>query len=122
MEKLVSESPAQGSSWVWRYLPRGSTLPEDVWLQRHRGVLVLLWLHVPVVLTVAVAQDVGLLHAGVETGIVAAFATLASASREFRRLSTVWLGRYHRRRSTTTPRRSRSRGSGRRSTASSSSP
>src|SRR5438477_552575 len=32
---------------LWRHLPKGSTLPDEVWAQRHRWILVLLWLHVP---------------------------------------------------------------------------
>jgi signal transduction histidine kinase len=76
-------------STLWRHLPRGSTLPEEVWRQRHRGILVLLWLHVPAVFTVAMTQDVGVVHAVLETGIIVALATLAIASREHRRLSTV---------------------------------
>ena len=64
-------------------------MPEDVWRQRHRGILVLLWLHVPAMLIIAIAQDVGAAHAAFETGVVVALATLATASREHRRLSTI---------------------------------
>jgi signal transduction histidine kinase len=74
---------------LWRHLPRGGALPEDVWRQRHRGILVLLWLHVPVILTIAIAQDVGVAHAAFETLIIVALAGLATASREVRRLSTI---------------------------------
>jgi signal transduction histidine kinase len=72
-----------------RHLPRGGALPEDVWRQRHRGILLLLWLHVPVILTIAIAQDVGVAHAAFETLLIVALAGLATASREFRRLSTI---------------------------------
>ena len=74
---------------LWRHLPRGGALPEDVWRQRHRGILVLLWLHVPAMLIIAIAQDVGASHAAFETGVVVALAALATASREHRRLSTI---------------------------------
>jgi len=60
-----------------------------VWWQRHRGILVVLWLHVPVVLTVAIAQGVGLPHAVVETSAVAGLAALATASTRHRALSMV---------------------------------
>ena len=70
-------------------LPSGDSLPEEVWWQRHRGILVLLWLHVPVVLTVAIAQGVGLPHAVVETSAVAGLAALATASTRHRALSMV---------------------------------
>ena len=43
---------AGAAAWARRdlgcCLPRGPTLPYSVWWQRHRGILVLLWLHVPV--------------------------------------------------------------------------
>jgi hypothetical protein len=29
------------------HLPHGGTLPDEVWRSRHRGILLLLWLHVP---------------------------------------------------------------------------
>ena len=74
--------------WL-RFLPRGTALPEDVWWHRHRGILAVLWLHVPGVFGVAMAQHVGLVHAAVETSIIIGFATLATASIRHRTLSTV---------------------------------
>ncbi|MFL6205197.1 MAG: putative bifunctional diguanylate cyclase/phosphodiesterase [Acidimicrobiales bacterium] len=71
------------------YLPTGASLPEEVWWQRHRGILILLWLHVPVVFTIAIAQGVGLLHAMVETSAVVALAALAWGSAPHRALSMV---------------------------------
>ena len=70
-------------------LPTGASLPDEVWWQRHRGILVLLWLHVPVVLTVAIAQGVGLPHAVAETSAVAGLAALATSSTRHRALSMV---------------------------------
>ncbi len=75
--------------WIGRYLPRGTSLPEEVWEQRHHGILVILWLHVPVVLIVALARGVGLPHGLLETIPVVGFAGLATASRPHRRLSMV---------------------------------
>jgi signal transduction histidine kinase len=89
MDNLALQTVELRPNGLWRHLPRGGSLPEDVWRQRHRGILVLLWLHVPAILVIAIAQDVGSAHAAFETGIVAAFATLATASREHRRLSTL---------------------------------
>lgn len=74
---------------VWRHLPRGGALPEDVWRQRHRGILVLLWAHVPVILVIALVRDVGAAHAAFETGLVVGLAALATASLAHRRLSTI---------------------------------
>jgi signal transduction histidine kinase len=66
-------------------LPRGRTLPEAAWLRRHRALLALLWLHVPIVLTYGLASDVSTWHALAETApiaILAGAATLASAHRK----------------------------------------
>ena len=71
------------------YLPRGRALPADVWWQRHRGILALLWLHVPVLVALALSRGVGLVHGTLEAAVVASFAGLATAGRPHRRLSTV---------------------------------
>jgi diguanylate cyclase (GGDEF)-like protein/PAS domain S-box-containing protein len=72
-----------------RHLPTGSTLPDAVWKQRHRGILTLLWLHIPVVATVAVAQGVGVVHAAFETSIIVLFAVGASLLRHSKREATI---------------------------------
>ncbi|MEY2421231.1 MAG: two-component system, NarL family, sensor histidine kinase BarA [Acidimicrobiaceae bacterium] len=89
MDNAAIQTVELRPSGLWRHLPRGGALPEDVWRQRHRGILVLLWLHVPAVFIIAMAQDVGVAHTAVETGIVVALAALATESREHRRLSTI---------------------------------
>src|SRR5438132_1429819 len=89
MNDLALHPDAARPSGIWRYLPRGGTLPEDVWQQRHRGILVLLWLHVPAIFAFAIAQDVGFAHAVFETGLIVGLAGLATASRPHRRLSTI---------------------------------
>ena len=38
-------------------LPRGGALPEQVWLARHRGICVLLWVHVVALLAIGVLRD-----------------------------------------------------------------
>jgi len=76
-------------SRLWRLLPKGSTLPEDVWRQRHRGILVLLWLHIPVIFIVAIALGYSAAHGVVETSIIVSLAAVATATRDRRRLSTV---------------------------------
>ena len=70
-------------------LPRGGSLPEDVWRSRHRGILVLLWLHVPLVFAIATVQGLSVVHATLETGLVVVLAALAHWSQPFRRLSTT---------------------------------
>ena len=65
------------------FLPTGASLPEEVWWQRHRGILVLLSLHVPIVFTVAIAQGVGVSHAIFETSAVVGLAALAWAWQQY---------------------------------------
>ncbi|MEY2460733.1 MAG: two-component system, NarL family, sensor histidine kinase BarA [Acidimicrobiaceae bacterium] len=89
MDNVALQTLELHPSGLWRHLPRGGALPEDLWRQRHRGILVLLWSHVPVILVIAISQDVGLPHAAFETGLVIGLAWLATASREHRRLSTI---------------------------------
>jgi len=75
--------------WLARALPRGRSLPLELWQQRHHGILVLLWLHVPVLFTAALVQDPRLGHAVFEAGIVASLAALAVAAHRHIALSTV---------------------------------
>ena len=68
-------------------LPRGQTLPHEVWQQRHRGLLALLWLHALALPVFAVLQGQGVLHSVAEGAIPAALAALAHAARHRRRFS-----------------------------------
>ena len=82
----------QQTSWtalLREWLPRGSTLPDEVWARRHRGILTLLCLHVPVIFTMGIVQGVGVAHATFETGIVASFGAMALYLRPHRRESTI---------------------------------
>jgi two-component system sensor histidine kinase/response regulator len=72
------------------YLPRGGTLPDDVWRTRHRGILVVLWLHVPALFLLAVARGNSLLHCLVEAAVVASPAVAAQLSMSRRRESTIF--------------------------------
>ena len=72
-----------------RWLPEGSMLPEDVWVRRHRGVLTLLWLHVPALFLFALLRGQTVGHSLFEGSTVAAFAVAAIACRSQRRTSTV---------------------------------
>ena len=75
---------------VRRWFSSGSTLPDDVWAQRHRWILVLLWLHVPGVFVFALVQGNEIGHSAVEASFVGAFAVAATLlPREHRRLATV---------------------------------
>jgi signal transduction histidine kinase len=60
-----------------RSLPRGGSLPEELWRQRHRFIVALLWAHVMVIPAFAVVRGFSFSHALVEAAPVAAFTTLA---------------------------------------------
>jgi diguanylate cyclase (GGDEF)-like protein/PAS domain S-box-containing protein len=81
----VGSIPRRVQSWF----AAGSTLPPEVWEQRHHWILALLWLHVPAVFLFALAREAGFSHGIEETTIVVFFATLATLVRHKRRLSTV---------------------------------
>ena len=70
-------------------VPRGGALPEDTWRRRHRGILVLLWLHVPAVVLFALARGETLAHGLLESAAVAAPALVATSLRRHRRLTTT---------------------------------
>jgi PAS domain S-box-containing protein len=79
-------------SWVrgpLSWLPKGSTLPDQVWAQRHRRILLLLWLHIPGLFIFSLTQHLGVIHSLVEATVLAAFAFWATILRTNRRLSTV---------------------------------
>ena len=58
-------------------LPRGGSLPDHVWTQRHRAICVLLWLHVAGLPVLGVVAGEPLLHSLADVGIVAACALAA---------------------------------------------
>ena len=70
-------------------LPRGASLPDDVWSRRHRGILTVLWLHVPAIVLFAVAMGDGVLHGILEGGIIALIAGAATLVRDQRRATTI---------------------------------
>lgn len=61
-------------------LPRGRTLPERVWIRRHRAVVWILWLHVIGLGAFALAVGKSPDHAALEVALVAAPTLLASWS------------------------------------------
>jgi diguanylate cyclase (GGDEF)-like protein/PAS domain S-box-containing protein len=71
------------------WLPQGKTLPDEVWAQRHRRILALLWLHVPALFLFSLGRHQGVAHSLFEAGLVASLAAQATALRRNRGLSTV---------------------------------
>jgi PAS domain S-box-containing protein len=59
-------------------LPRGQTLPDDIWKRRHRGILALLWVHVVALPIFAISQGYGVVHSVGEGSLLALPALLAS--------------------------------------------
>ncbi|HEX2038463.1 MAG TPA: hypothetical protein VHF47_01900 [Acidimicrobiales bacterium] len=75
-------------------LPRGDALPPEAWRHRHRGIVVLLWLHVPTLFAYGAIRGVDPLHGLQEAAVVAAFAVLATRRQasENLRMLTATLG------------------------------
>ncbi len=71
-----------------RSLPRGSSLPDDAWRQRHAGIVALLWVHAAVIPVYAVIRDFSLLHALQEGAILPVTALVASYPPFARRVRT----------------------------------
>jgi signal transduction histidine kinase len=59
-------------------LPQGRSLPPDEWAGRHRGMLAVLWLHLPFVAAFGLIRDTPPLHLLGELSIVALLAALAA--------------------------------------------
>ncbi|HYT38453.1 MAG TPA: methyl-accepting chemotaxis protein, partial [Acidimicrobiia bacterium] len=70
-------------------LPQGRSLPDAVWAERHRRILVLLWLHVPGLFVFALVRHQTVLHGLFEAGLVANFPVAAEVFHGRRRLATV---------------------------------
>ena len=70
-------------------VPRGQTLPHDVWARRHRALLGLLWLHVVALPLFAATQGAGVLHSLEHGGLLAGLAATAHCARHRRRLAAV---------------------------------
>ena len=60
------------------WLPQGQLLDEQVWRRRHHMVVTLLWLHAGGLALFALVQGLGIVHAGIEGGLIAMAAVAAS--------------------------------------------
>src|SRR5467141_362676 len=68
------------------WLPTGVSLPEGIWNNRHRGILVVLWLHVAGVPLYGLLRGFSLAHVTLEGSVIAALAVAASGRRRSREL------------------------------------
>jgi hypothetical protein len=66
-------------------LPHGSPLATEVWERRHRGIVVLLWLHAVAIAAWGVVRGVALWHALAEGALLAVCAVVAGQRRGDRR-------------------------------------
>src|SRR3989449_6762268 len=70
-------------------VPEGRRLPEPVWRRRHRGILVLLWIHAVGIAVFAAVRQFDAPHVVLEAGAVGATAVLAGLLPGPRRLRSV---------------------------------
>ena len=91
--RLSRLSPAT----LWRRfraaLPEGRAIAEEVWQRRHRGLLALLWVHVPIIFVYGIVMHKTVLHALTEATIVACAgvaAVLGPPNRKFRSLAVTF--------------------------------
>jgi PAS domain S-box-containing protein len=75
-------------------LPHGRTLPEDVWQQRHRALLLILWIQAVGLTIFALSYGYGVFHSVAHGAVLASIALVAMAVKRHRRLaaSAVSLG------------------------------
>jgi diguanylate cyclase (GGDEF)-like protein/PAS domain S-box-containing protein len=89
-EPAVGASRPDGLGARLRHLlPQGRTLPDDVWRQRHRALLILLWAHVVALPLFGIAQGYGVFHSIQEGLIIAAFAGMAMLAGQRKRLAAA---------------------------------
>ncbi len=82
--------PVDAVKRVARLLPRGWTLTDEAWRGRHRSILAVLWLHVPVVAVFGLLRGFPVPHVLLEAGGLALLAIFASTSMISRRSKTVF--------------------------------
>src|SRR2546430_2681312 len=70
-------------------VPEGRRLPERVWSRRHRGILVLLWMHAVGIAVFAAVRQFEVSHVLLEAGAVGVTAVLAGVLPGPRRLRSV---------------------------------
>jgi GAF domain-containing protein/anti-sigma regulatory factor (Ser/Thr protein kinase) len=92
MNRVSDESTPSGGLLRQRFLrllPQGGTLPEDSWVRRHRGVVVLLWIHSAVIPLYALTMGYSVVHSLLESLIVPTTAAIASMGGLGRRVRTM---------------------------------
>jgi diguanylate cyclase len=70
-------------------LPRGRLLPEEAWRRRHRGIVVVLWLHAAVLLFLGPLWGFSIAHVALDVCPIVAAAVVASTSAGGRRARSL---------------------------------
>jgi signal transduction histidine kinase len=89
------ESPSRGTvvtgllRRLCQTLPHGRPLPDQLWGHRHRGILVLLWLHCVGIVGFGLLSGFGLVHSLADAAPLAGFAMLAAWGRLGRTVRAV---------------------------------
>jgi PAS domain S-box-containing protein len=71
---------------VQAFLPEGRPLPEAIWQARHRGILILLWLHTIGITAFGLLAGYGVIHSVTEGSVVAVATLFASRVHSSRRV------------------------------------
>jgi diguanylate cyclase (GGDEF)-like protein/PAS domain S-box-containing protein len=70
-------------------LPEGRTLPEDEWRRRHRALLLLLWIQVPLLIAFGLARGDSVYHSAIEGLLLVPFAALAMLEHDRQRVASA---------------------------------
>ena len=87
--RLVHQAFRTLGEYLHAAIPEGRPLAEDVWRKRHRGIVVLVWLHAVGIGVFAVVAGYDVRHSLLEAGVVAVAATLAGLGRGHRKLRSA---------------------------------
>ena len=75
---------------IRQLLPEGTGLPGGEWHRRHRAILAILWLHVPLLAGLGMLRGAEADHAAIEVGAIALCAAFAGSTRLVRRARVAW--------------------------------
>ena len=81
--EVPANPPNAESRSLLRLIPRGDTLPDELWRKRHRFLVILLGLHAVVLPPIGIAAGFGVFHSVLEGGLVPAAIALATGSSVF---------------------------------------
>src|SRR5688500_11569578 len=92
VDLLIMSSVSTLRARASELLPAGVMLPKEAWEPRHRWIVRLLWLHVPVLAVVSVLRGHGLAHTALEVAPLIACALAARSDALGRRSRSCFAG------------------------------